>query len=198
MQSGSRWLDDERPSDDPDYQRLIEVTRTVEAEVLKVGPTGVLNRRFDYDAALKYGMRRAEETSQQVKLENPDYDLLVRLLGAAWPEGFIFGCLAYTQERRGRRAEAFLDRIALANINQRLVSASEADRSAIFSGAASTRALGFVSGVRSMKAVQILRQEAPVADHGAIKMLVASHWMDGFLAGLIFEELGGHQEGAES
>lgn len=194
MQSSSQWINDERPSDDPDYQRLIEVTRTIEAEVLKVGPTEVLNRRFDYEMAFKYGMRRAEETSQQGKLENPDYDTVVRLLGAAWPEGFIFGCLAYTQERRGRRAEAFLDRIALANINQGFASASEAERSTIFSGAASTRALGFVSGVRSMKAAQILQKEAPVADHSMIKAIVGGHWLDGFLVGLVFEELGGHRE----
>lgn len=195
MQNGpQQWINDERPSDDPDYQRLIDVTRTVEAGVTRVGPTGVLNRRFDYDTAFLYGMRRTEETSQQVKLENPDFETVARLLGAAWPEGFVFGCLAFTQERRGRRPEPFLDRVALANVNQKLASASEADRSAIFSATASARALGFVGGLRSVQAAQILQKEAPVADHGAVKAIVASHWLDGFLAGLVFEELGGHRE----
>jgi hypothetical protein len=194
MQDNMQWADSERPSDDPDYQRMIGVTQTVEAEIAKIGPRGALNQRFDYDVALRYGMRRTNETSQKVKLENPGYKTLFRLLGAAWPEGFIFGALSYTDERRGRQPEPLLDRIALGNVNQKLLSASEAERSAIFSHTASTRSLGYVGGIRSMQAAQILQQQAPVADHAAIQAIVASHWLDGFFAGLVFEELGGHRE----
>ncbi|MFE0472572.1 hypothetical protein ACFW2V_13255 [Streptomyces sp. NPDC058947] len=194
MQSGSQDLNNERPNDDPDYQRLIDVTQAIETEIAKVGPTQALDRRFNYTTAFQYGIRRTEETSQEVRLENPDFETLSRLLGAAWPEGFIFGSHAYSQEHRGRKAEAFLDRIALANINHRLSSATKETRSEIFSHAVSTRALGFVSAVRSMRATQVLRAEWPVADHQAIKALVASHWLDGFFVGLVFEELGGHRE----
>lgn len=194
MQSDTQWVDGERPSDDPDYQRIVDVTLTVETEMAKVGARQALDRRFDYDVALRYGMRRTKEVSQEVKLENPSYETLTPVLGAAWPEGFIFGVLAYTDERRGRRPEPLLDRLALGNINQRLLSASKAERSAIFSHAVSTRTLGYVAGVRSMQAERILRQEAPVADRSAIKSILASHWLDGFFIGLVFAELGGHRE----
>jgi hypothetical protein len=46
-----------------------------------------------------------------------------------------------------------------------------------------------------MQAARILHGMAPVADHGAVKSMLASHWLDGFFAGLVFEELGGHREG---
>lgn len=183
-----------RPADDPDYQRLIEVTQSVEAEIDKVGPQQALGRRFDYEMALRYGMRRTEDTSQKIKLENPDVESLLRLLGAAWPEGFVFGAMVYTQERRGRDAEAFLDRIALANVMQGLGSADDRERSDIFSSVASTEALGYVGGMRSLKAVEVLRSLSPVADHQTVKSLVAGHWLDGFFTGVVFEELGGHRE----
>lgn len=183
-----------RPADDPDYQRLVDVTQAVEAEIAQVGPQQALGRRFDYDVALRYGMRRTEETSQKIKLENPGIEDLFRLLGAAWPEGFVFGALAYRQERRGRGSEEFLDRIALANVMQALSSADEAGRSGIFASTASTEAFGYVGGLRSLKAVEVLRALSPVADHQAIKTLVAGHWLDGFFTGLVFEEFGGHRE----
>lgn len=185
--------DELRPADDPDYQRLVDVTGVVEGEIQRVGPERSLDRRFDYDTAMRYGLRRTEETSQKIKLENPGTNELVMLLAAAWPEGFLFGALAYTQEHRGRKSEALLDRIALANVNQALASADDEGRSALFSGAISRDALVYVGSMRSLKAVQVLRSMHQVADHQAIKTLVASHWLDGFFAGLVFEELGGHR-----
>lgn len=189
-----QWIEENRPDGDPDYQRLAAVTESIEAENRKTGPYQALNRRFDYDMALRYGMRRTEDTSQKVKLENPDELTLRPLLIRAWAEGFVFGSLAYREERRGRKAEPFLDRIALANINHKLSSADQDAVDGIFSDAVSVEALGFVSTVRSFLANRVLRDQAVVADHTAIKNILAGHWLDGFFVGLVFEEMGGRRE----
>lgn len=184
-----------RPADDPDYQRLVKVIEVIEEEARRVGPRRVLDRRFDYETAMHYGMRRTEEVSSGAELERLKPRELVTLLGASWPEGFAFGSLAYTQERRGRRSEAFLDRIALANIKQTLVSTDDAGRSAIFSGVASTEALGYVGGMRSRKAIEALRANFPAPDRRTLEAFVAGHWLDAFFVGLVFEELHAKEQG---
>jgi hypothetical protein len=186
-------IDDLRPADDPDYQRLVKVTEAIEKEIQELGPKRALGRRFDYEMTMRYSMRRTEETSEGVRLGGLDPDELSMRLGATWPEGFAFGALAYTQEHRGRKAEPFLDRVALANIKQALASAGDEGRSAIFSSIASTNALGFVSSMRSMKALQVLQSLASRGDQQTVKALLASHWLDGFFVGLVFEEFGGHR-----
>jgi hypothetical protein len=191
-----QWIDENRPSDDLDYQRLTYVTAAIEAEIREIGPKQPLDRRFDHGTVMGYGKRRTDETSREVKLENPGPDKLLMPLGAAWAEGFAFGALSYSEENRGRKSEAFLDRIALANINHKLTEADEKTRSEIFAGIISTDALGFVSTVRSFQACNILAKEAPVASHEMVNALMASHWMDGFFVGLVFEEMGGHRETA--
>jgi hypothetical protein len=196
VQDWQQWIEENRPSSDPDYQRLADVTAAIEAEIAKAGPRRALDRRFDYDMVMVYGKRRTDETSQKVKLENPGPDKLLMPLGAAWAEGFAFGALAYTEEGRGRKSEAFLDRIALANINHKLSMADEQTRSEIFGGIIVMNTLGFVSTVRSFKACNVLAQKAPVASHASVNALVASHWMDGFFLGVVFEEMGGHRETA--
>lgn len=194
MQNVQQWVEENRPDDDPDYQRLADVTGVIESEMSKTGPQKALDRRFDYDMTLKQGVRRTEETFRKVKLENPDFDTALSLLRRAWAEGFVFGALAYTQEHRGQKSEAFLDRIALANINHALAQASQDTLDEIFEGVVSPAALKFVSTVRSVRAWQILSQVTSVADHQMVKMTVASHWLDGFFVGLVFEELGGHRD----
>jgi hypothetical protein len=196
VQDQQRWIDENRPSGDPDYERIVDATNAIEAEIVKVGPEQALNRRFDYDMVMNHGKRRTEETSQKVRLENSTPDELLMRLGAAWAEGFTFGALAYAQEGRGRKSEAFLDRIALANINHKLAQADEQSRTEIFAKVIHLDTLGFVSTVRSFQARNILAQEVPVANHAAVKALVGSHWLDGFFVGLVFEELGGHREAA--
>lgn len=184
-----------RPNDNLDYQRLIDVTGDVEMEAHQGDPKRPLGRRFDYDTALKYGARRTDQVAETLRLENPDDEALLEMLGSSWMEGFVFGALAYTQEHRGRGAEPFLDRVALANINHGLALADTEGRSAIFSSVISTEALSFVAGGRSINAAVILRQQFSAVNHQAVKMMVAAHWLDGFLTGLVFEELGGHREG---
>lgn len=196
MQDTQRWAEENRPNDDPDYQRLIAVTSAIESENLTVGPRQALNRRFDYDVAMRHGLRRAEETSQANRLENPDRETWLPVLAATWGEGFGFGSLVYTEERRGRESESFLDRIALANVNQALASASNERRTEIFKDFVSSKTLAFVSTVRSLRAHQVLRSGAPVLDHQMVITGVASHWLDGFFVGLVFQEMGGHREAA--
>lgn len=198
MKNWQHWTDENRPSDELDYQRLGEVTTTIEAEILQIGSRRALDRRFDYDMALKYAARRTEETSRKAKLENPGPDKLLRPLGAAWAEGFAFGALAYAKEGRGRRSDPFLDRIALANINHTLLMADEQTRSEIFSGVVAEKTLGFVSIIRSFKTCQVLNEKTPVASHEAVNAWTAAHWLDGFFVGLVFEELGGHRDAAAS
>lgn len=172
---------------------MVEVTGVIEEEIRKFGTKEAMGRRFDYEVTMRYGMQRTEETSQKIKRENPGNAELGMMLGTAWPEGFVFGTLAYTQEHRGRKSEPFLDRIALANIKQTLASADDEGRSAVFSSVASTNALGFVSSMRSMQAIRVLHSLMEVADHQAVKILLASHWVDAFFMGLVFEEFGGHR-----
>jgi hypothetical protein len=198
MQIGQQWADENRPSKDLDYLRLVAVTSVIESENLANGPKAALGQRFDYDTTLRYAMRRIEETSQETKLENPPAAKLLGLLIQSWAEGFIFGSLIYRQEHRGLRPEPFLDRIALANARNTLASLDGEGLSRLYNEAISKDALGYVSSVRSMKALQILDTMAPVADHRAIKSLLGSHWMDGLLLGLIFEEMGGHVEGPKA
>jgi hypothetical protein len=193
-----QWTEKYQPRDDPDYQRLVVVTETIEEEIGRTGAEQVLSQRFDYDTALKYAMRRTEETSQKTKLENPDKETLIRLLSAGWAEGFVFGALAYTQEQRGREQRnldmgPLLDRIALVNVDHTLSSASAKEMRKIFADVISDEALAYVSLMRSMRAEQVLREMNPVTSHQAVCMLVAGHWHDGFLTGLVFEELGGHR-----
>lgn len=192
-----QWADQNRPSDDPDYQRLVDVTQAVESEGARDGMQQVLNRRFDYDVAQTFAMRRTEETSREVKLENPDRDALLRLLFAAWAEGLVFGAHVYSKERRGRESEPFLDRLTLANINQALVSAGEQGRAEAFRDVLSEAALTFVGLMRALKANEVLkRQIASVTTHQMVSLTVSAHWLDGFLTGIVFEELGGHRDKA--
>ena len=197
MKNWQQWIEENRPSDEPDYRRLGDVTTAIEAEILEVGSRRALDRRFDYDMALRYAARRTEETSRKTKLENPGPDKLLMPLGASWAEGFAFGALAYTEEGRGRKSDPFLDRIALANINDKLLTADKETRSEIFGGVIVMDTLGFVSTVRSFKACNVLAEKAPVASHQTVNALVAGHWLDGFFVGLVFEEMGGHREAVE-
>lgn len=191
------WIEENRPSGDLDYQRIADAAEAIEKEIETIGPKAVLDRRFNYDTAMKYGMRRIEETSHEIRLENPDWKTWSGRLTQAWAEGFAFGALAYTQEHRGRSAEPFLDRIALTNINHTLATADEGNLKQIYSGLVSRGALKFVSVVRSVVAYQAVGKMKPVASHQAVKTLMAGHWLDGFVVGLVFEELGGHREVAE-
>lgn len=188
-----QWTTENRPADDPDYLRLIDVTNLIESEIKDSSPKVALGRRFDYDVALTFGKRRSEETSREIKLENPDAATVLGPLTQAWSEGFVFGALAYRDERRGRSPEALLDRIALANVNQRLAVADDDERTRLFLGVISVDALAYVSSARSLQAERILRHLAPTADHTAVKALIGSHWMDGLVVGLVFQELGGHR-----
>lgn len=187
-------LDAQRPNDDPDYQRLVDVTGAIETEALRSGPKGPMERRFDYDVAMKFAYRRIEEVAETVRRENPSNDVLLEMLGSSWMEGFVFGALCYTQEHRGRTAEPLLDRIALANVNHGLSMADSEGRTMIFSSVISMRALTFVAGGRSVNAAVMLRQQFPTSNHAAVKAMTGAHWMDGFLVGLVFEELGGHRD----
>jgi len=188
------WARLHRPERDPDYQRMAEATALIEEENATTGPKLALDRRFHYDTALLFGARRAEETSQKIKLENPSAEALLTPLGSAWMEGFAFGSLLYRREGRGREPEAFLDRIALANVNHLLATGTSAERTEIFSEVASTEALAYVSSIRSIQAEQILRTLAPgAASHQQVKRLIGGHWLDGLFLGLVFEELGGHR-----
>lgn len=195
MRDMQRWIEENRPTGDPDYQRLTDVTEAIEAEIRDSGAIEVLNKYFDYDMTQKYGMRRMEETSRRIKLENPSFDTLLPLLRSSWSEGFAFGSLVFSREHRGQRAEPFLDRIALANVNHLLAEADQDTLDAIYSELVSPATLAFVSTARSIQAVTVLRSMAPVAGHALISATVASHWMDGFLVGLSFQKTGGHRKG---
>lgn len=194
MLDAAQWIEKNRPEGDPDYSRLADVTDAIESEMRKTGPERVLDRRFTYDTATRFGVRRIEEVFQEAPPENPDQDLLLNRLANAWSEGFIFGSLAYSREGRGRRAEAFLDRVALVNIDQLLSTADDDARSRIFADAVSTKALLFVSTARSIKTVEILSAPSSVWDHQAVKGASTGQWLDGFLVGLVFQELGGHRD----
>lgn len=194
MQSRQQWIDENRPDGDLDYQRLADATDLVEAEMRKAGPRQILNGRFDFDVGMRQGMRRAEELAQGTRLENPDESVLLLWLTNTWCEGFIFGALAYAEEGRGRVSQALLDRMAVANINHKLSRADRNTLGEVFSSAVSPAALAFVSAARSMKAHEALGLRDLVADHQQIKAVTSSHWLDGFLMGLIFEELGGHRD----
>lgn len=190
------WMEENRPVGDLDYQRIADAAEAIEKEIEATGSKAVLDRRFDYGAALRYGMRRIEETSQQIKLENPDWKTWSGKLTQAWAEGFAFGGLAYTREGRGRNADPLLDRMALANINHLLATADENDLRRIYAELVSRDALGFVSVVRSVVAFQAAGKTPPLS-HRTVAAHMAGHWMDGFIVGLVFQELGGHREAKE-
>lgn len=193
MQDLSGWIQENRPVGNLDYRRLADATNVVEVGNLNVGPREVLNSRFDYDVAMTYARRRTREASGPA-LKLDEAQALLTPLVRAWSEGLAFGALVYTEEGRGRSPEDLLDRIALANINHRLASADQDGIDAIFSRVISPKALGFVATVRSFKAISVLENETSDANPADIHSLLAGHWMDGFLMGLVYQELGGHRE----
>lgn len=193
MADPADWITRHRPEKDPDYLRIVEATSVVEAEMAKTGPVPVLGRRFDCDTALRFGMRRTEQTSQNLQLDNPPAAALLRPLTALWAEGFAFGALAYRQEERGREPEPILDQVALVNIDLTFATSDDTTRTRIFASIVSTDALSYVSLVRSLQGEKILREHAPSPCRQEVAALLAGHWADGFLLGLVFEELGGHR-----
>lgn len=194
MNNISRWIEENRPSDDPDYQRVAKATELIEGESGGGDENKVLGRRFDFDVALKYSERRIEETSHKVKRETPDWETLQPLLVKSWVEGFAFGSLVYMRERRGRQSEALLDRIAIANANNLLATSDQEETNALYQRIMSSRTLGFVALVRSVKAYQVADRFFPVLGHQQLKTTLGGHWVDGFLLGIVFQELGGHRE----
>lgn len=195
MQDAATWIEQNRPSGNLDYQRLGEVTATTEEEGARVGSTEVLNRRFDYDMALKFGTRRMKAVSETFVGKTLEWEELLPRLRASWGEGFIFGSMAYRAEGRGRARDAFLDRIALANIEHALRDMAPEQLNAAFEEAVSQEALMFVATVRSFKARQVALLALPDSPKGT-EILLSGHWLDGFMTGLVFEEQGGHRAAA--
>jgi hypothetical protein len=201
MKIDPSWEDKHRPSGDPDYDRMVEATRIIEGESLGDKAKESLNRRFDYNVAMQYGKKRGTEIISSVRRawkEDSDQVGTFRVLAAAWPEGFIFGCLAYSREKRGRESEAFLDRVSLADVNHFLNHMDEAGRTVVFEKALSRETMTFVSTIRSMRALQIaeaMRTEFGLENLQELAPLVDGHWLDGFHLGVVFQELGGHREG---
>lgn len=192
MPVSQKWEDKNRPENDPDYQRIVEAVGVIEEEIKISGSVNLMNRRFDYDTGLRFGVRRTEETRQITCAEEDEKSAVVRLCNA-WVEGFAFGSLIYSRYGRGRTAETFADQMALVDVNHLLKNSDQEKINGIYAGIVSGEAVSFVGTLRSANAYISLKPLVTPGSRSRIRELLAAHWFDAFSVGLVFQELGGHR-----
>lgn len=191
------WMNENRPLRDPDYARIAEATKLLDSELAAGGtPEQSYDRRVVMDVLTVYAARRAEQTSAENPKETPGaLDLFTLLLNVAF-EGFAYGVL-FVQSRAKVR-EALLDRLTLADVGHALQThlSDQQAMEGFYASLVSLKSLQFVSFVRAQNYAVRLRVKA--LPHQRVKESQAALWMDMFLLGAVFEELGGHREGPES
>ncbi|MGW7100434.1 hypothetical protein [Streptomyces sp. NPDC054838] len=186
------WIDENRPLRDPDYARLVEATNVLEAEAKEIGPESAYEKRIVLSVLTAHAHRRAEETNAENPREHLPVPDLLKVLVNSFYEGFVFGVLFV--QRRASTREALSDRLTVADVNHLLQhQAGEQDTiEEFYARLVSVKTLNFVSVSRAFSAAQKL--SAGATSHQQLKVMQASVWMDAFVLGAVFQELGGHRD----
>jgi hypothetical protein len=183
------------PSSNPDYIRFIEATKLVEREVKKSSPKEMLkafSRRFSYEVAARTSTGRIDSIMESCPLEEPDDRTLARYSMESWMEGFTFGVWVYVKESRGRIAQEFMDQIAMINVHHLIRNANQDERSSLYSTAMPHHILVYVALSRAGN-VGDLKKMFPLMNHQRVRSVLSGTWLDGFLMGIVYEELGGRR-----
>jgi len=188
-----QWADKNRPKNNLDYQRIVDAVQIIEREIKSSDPVTSMNRRFDYDTGLRFGVRRTEDTYNGTRTGIDGERALITSLCSAWVEGFAFGSLVHSRYGRGRQAETFADQIALVDVNHLLRNSDQVEIDRIFLEIVSKDAINFVGAMRSNNAYITMKPLLAAGERSRVRELLAAHWFDGFSVGLVFQELGGHR-----
>lgn len=186
--SGSQDRADKmRPVNSPDYWRLVDVDQRLQDREVKGEPIDAQLRRLaDFDEVMSTAIRRATATNKKLP-KSMSYDALVEVGANSWVEGFAFGVLH-------RRMKLPLEMVHLLMMSEKFL--SEDDMMSWYrANVGDIVALGFTAQLHAHRELQ--EASSRYASPPILPVLVAT-WAKGFLYGIVFEDLGGHQEPADS
>lgn len=187
------WFEENLPSEDPDYVRMVEATQRLDGEFKRSDdPAASFARRISMDVLTRHALRRAEQTTAVSPQEAPSERDLMKVLLSVCFEGFAAGVL-FVRSRASRR-DALLDQMTLSEVSSTLAreAMSQETISGFYEGLVSMEALRFVSMARAVLYEGRIREGA--MSHQQVKESQGAMWMDLFLLGAVFEELGGHRQ----
>ncbi|MBD3004735.1 hypothetical protein [Streptomyces sp. 5-10] len=184
------------PPDAPDYWRLVEVTdMTVQWDVHVDGGTRTeVSKRFDVAVVDEMAMKRADETKGLWSTPSPPSNEIFKQFIHVWAEGLMHGIVFLEQRKQtslfGKLPDHNLLAAADSIIGGRWGEGDE--RGAQWASRIDAQSMAHVAVMRSIQAIQILKLDHPSPE--TLRAAQASHWEDGFIAGFLFAELGGHRE----
>lgn len=184
------------PPDTPDYQRLAEVTDMTVRWDARTGETTTaeIGKRVDMEALGALAAQRAAETRELYKSDRPSASEILRNFVHVWCEGFINAIVYREQAQQMSLFGKLPDKNLLSGASRIMQGwGTGAESKSEWTRRVDMETLAHVATFRSVQTIQVTQLNHP----DLLKLLStqAAHWMDGFSMGLLFHELGGHQEG---